>query len=368
MAICAGGGDAKLRIEPATDPTRVELFATLPEHILALLPAGKLAQEQGERRLRLALLDPESGLEGPAIFGRYERREMGLYFTPRYPLMPGQRYRATLLLDGNRNATVEYRAPARATTAVTVVERVYPTAAELPANQLKFYVHFSRPMRESKGIFDHLQLLDDRGKPIEDPWRRTELWSADAKRLTLWIHPGRIKEGVNLREQLGPVLEPERNYTLVIAGELPDVNGQPLGKPFIKKFCTTQPERTRPRVEDWKVLAPATGSREALVLKFPRPLDRALLDRFLRMVDARDQPIGGNIEVGPEERSWRFLPDRPWQANTYSVKVDGRLEDLAGNTPERLFDVDLEQAQATPPKLELSFHPRVPAARPNNLR
>jgi len=42
--------------------------------------------------------------------------------------------------------------------------------------------------------------------------------SGDAKRLSLWIHPGRIKNGVNLREELGPVLEPNRKYTLVLSG------------------------------------------------------------------------------------------------------------------------------------------------------
>jgi hypothetical protein len=48
------------------------------------------------------------------------------------------------------------------------------------------------------------------GKDIPDPWRRTELWNEDATRLTLWIHPGRVKEGVNLREEFGAVLDPER--------------------------------------------------------------------------------------------------------------------------------------------------------------
>src|SRR3954463_1528646 len=59
------------------------------------------------------------------------------------------------------------------------LEAIYPSAELLPANHLKFYLHFSVPMRE--GVFlDHCQLLDDHGRVvIAEPFRETELWSED---------------------------------------------------------------------------------------------------------------------------------------------------------------------------------------------
>src|SRR5689334_1054660 len=76
------------------------------------------------------------------------------------------------------------------------VEALYPGAATLPANHLKFYVHFSVPMRQ--GVFmDYCKLLDDHGRMVPEPFRETELWSEDGRRLTLWLHPGRQKTGVN---------------------------------------------------------------------------------------------------------------------------------------------------------------------------
>jgi hypothetical protein len=247
--------------------------------------------------------------------------------------------------------------PARKETPPAVVETIYPTSSLLPANQLKFYIHFSKPMREGKEIFDRIQLLDADGKPIPDAWRDTELWSADVKRLTLWIHPGRIKQGVNLREEFGPVLRPERTYTLVIGADLHDADGQPLGKPFTKKFRTSAEERTRPLPEQWKVQAPAGATKQPLAIAFPRPLDRALLDRFITVVDDRGQTVAGRIEVGTEERSWRFHPEQTWQTVEYSIRVDGRLEDLAGNSPVKLFDVDLKAPFPAAPTLTLPFRP-----------
>jgi hypothetical protein len=332
--------------------------ATIPAKLLAAVSPGKLAQEQGERWLRFTLIDKETGREGPAIFGGYERRQGTLVFVPRYPLVHGQRYRATLDWGRGETASTEYEVPPRPPTPPAVVEKVYPTAAALPANNLKFYLYFSRAMRETSAVFDQIQILDPDGKPVPDPWRRTELWTPDGRRLTLWVHPGRVKRGVNLREEFAPVLQPGQEYTLLIPAEMLDADGQALGKAVTKKFRTTAEDRTRPLPEQWKVRAPAAGTKEPLVLEFPKPLDHALLQRYVKVADARGKPVLGRIEVGGEERSWAFHPNQPWQADGYTVHVDERLEDLAGNTPLRLFDVDLEEPQPKPPQLTLAFRPR----------
>src|SRR6186713_2761613 len=96
-----------------------------------------------------------------------------------------------LLMAGGAGMSVVADTPA-----APRVDAVYPSAATLPANHLKFYIHFSAPMRQ--GVFlDHCKLLDDHGRMImTEPFRETELWSEDGKRLTLWLHPGRQKTGV----------------------------------------------------------------------------------------------------------------------------------------------------------------------------
>ena len=95
--------------------------------------------------------------------------------------------------------------PEKVVVGVPSVLMIYPSTDVLPANLLKFYLQFSRPMRETDAIFDHIRIIDDQGNVIEDPWRRAPLWSNDGTRLTLLIHPGRIKTGVNLNLDLGPL-------------------------------------------------------------------------------------------------------------------------------------------------------------------
>ena len=61
-----------------------------------------------------------------------------------------------------------------------------------------------------QGVFlEFCKLRASHGREDDDgPFRETELWSEDGRRLTLWLHPGRQKTGVNLNTEIGPVLDP----------------------------------------------------------------------------------------------------------------------------------------------------------------
>ena len=313
---------------------RVEVRRLLsPAEQARFAEGASIAARDARRLLIFRLRDAAAPL-----FGKYKRAGRWLVFTPRRPLVYGHRYAA---VDPNRQSTaVLYTAPPRPSTASPVVERIYPTADRLPANHLKFYIHFSKPMREGGEVFDHFALLDQQGEPVHDPWRRTELWSKDAKRLTLWIHPGRVKQGVNLREEFGPVLSPGKKYRLVVGAGLRDATGQHLAKPFVKVFTAGPADHARPLPSRWQVRSPRDPD-SPLEVRLLEPLDHPLLFRFLRVVDHRGRGMAGKIEVADQERVWRFRPARPWSPGVYEIQVSPLLEDLAGNTPIRVFDTDL---------------------------
>jgi hypothetical protein len=340
---------APVRVAPGPHPAEVTVIARPSDD----LPAGPLSQKDGERWLRFVLVSETGDASGPAMLGSYERKGDRLLFTPRFRLAAGERYRATLTTNAGPTH-VEYRVPAAPPTKPAIVEAVYPSADDLPANQLKFYLHFSKPMREGPTVFDRIKLLNADGEEVEDPWRRTELWNEDATRLTLWIHPGRIKEGVNLRDELGPVLEPDRKYTLVLSENLLDADGRPLGAAFKKTFRTTAAVRSALEVKDWKLTAPK-ADQQALEVRFPRPLDRALLGRSLTVLDAVGAPVAGKVVVGAREQSWTFHPDQVWKAGNYTLSAHARLEDLAGNTLLRPFDVNLNAPAKKDPPRTLTF-------------
>ncbi len=222
------------------------------------------------------------------------------------------------------------------------VTHVYPSTDRLPENTLKFYVHFSAPMARG-GVYRHLRLLDERGKAVDLPFLELdeELWDGSGKRLTVFCDPGRIKRGLKPREEDGPVLEEGKRYTLVVDADLKDANGNRLKQPFRKPFRVLPPDDTQPDPKTWKVQPPAAGSRGSLTVTFPKPLDHALLERLLWVADGHGRKLLGTLAIEAQETVWRFTPDAAWEAGRYELVADTRLEDLAGNSIARPFEVDV---------------------------
>jgi hypothetical protein len=159
-----------------------------------------------------------------------------LRFTPQFPLTPGVAYRAEfngqqLSAAATKKVTSEFAVPSPHRGPGTVVTNVFPSAAEVPENLLKFYLHFSAPMSRGR-IYEHIHLRDEAGKDVELPFLEIdeELWDPEMKRLTLFIDPGRIKRGVQPLEEIGPSLEEGHRFTLAIDATWLDATGQPLRK------------------------------------------------------------------------------------------------------------------------------------------
>jgi hypothetical protein len=351
------GQPAELTLRFQTTKDAQQVIAALPAAQAAKLPAGRLTQEAGEAILGVALIADDTRKIGPAMLGKYERNANDLLFTPRFPLESGQTYRATLTLDG-KTLTLDYRVPKLKDQTPPKVVKIFPTGSVLPANHLKFYIYFDRPMRGGKELFKQIVLVDDKGKEIDDPWLLDEIWDEENNCLIIYIHPGRIKWGVELRELLGPVLFEKRNYSLVIRGTLTDLAANKIGSDVVKKFRTTPEDRVRIDVSAWKLTAPKAQAREPLQLTLPKSVDHRSLQRFLTVTDDKGQRVDGKIAIGKDEKSWHFTPTQPWQPRGYRLDIDGQLEDVAGNTPLRPFDLDLKAPKLAPQKLRLDFAPR----------
>jgi hypothetical protein len=289
------------------------------------------------------------GGDRPPLLGTYTVKDGRLRFEPRFPLVPGLRYRAVLEpsrlprpADPKAAAVVTEVNIPKPAAAPTVVEHVYPSRDELPENLLKFYLHFSAPMSRGEA-YDHVRLLDEAGKPVVSPFLELgeELWSPDGKRFTLFIDPGRIKHGLKPREDLGPVLEAGKKYTLVIDRGWADAAGNPLKEAYRKPFRAVASAEQPPDPKTWRVEAPPAGTTRPLEVRFPGPLDHALLERLLRVTDAAGRDVAGTGTAGDQETRWRFTPARPWPAGDYRLVIGTALEDLAGNRIGRPFEVDV---------------------------
>jgi hypothetical protein len=271
-----------------------------------------------------------------------------LRFTPAFPLDPGRQYEVRFdpsRVPGSaaRSATplvAMVGRPAAATEPSTVVTQVYPSGDEVPENLLRMYVEFSAPMGRRSGI-EHLKLLN--GSGVEIPGAVLpldyEFWSPDHRRFTVFFDPGRVKDGILPNREMGRPLTESGQMTLVVSREWRDEHGLALKDDYRRTYRVTHAD-TRPiDTAAWKIQAPASRGRDALVVTFPEPLDRGLLMRALG-VRQRDAAIDGEIVVSEHETRWAFTPKEPWRAGAYELLALDILEDLAGNQIGRAFEVD----------------------------
>jgi len=278
----------------------------------------------------------------PSLLGKHRVEGGALVFAPQFPLQPGLSYRAVAKIPGAASLSKVFSIPRANTTPTTVVERVYPSTNFLPENQLKFYIHFSAPMARGFG-YAHISLIDQAGAKVDVPFLELgeELWDPTGRRFTLFFDPGRIKRGLLSQQELGIALHEGKRYTLVIDKGWKDAEGRLLAADFRKTFTVGPPDRKVIDLKAWTVSKPVAGTRNALTVSFPEPLDHAILQREIEVFTSTGTAITGDVSVGPNERSWLFTPDVAWNRGTYAIRVGTSLADLAGNMIDRPFEIDV---------------------------
>jgi hypothetical protein len=337
LALGEVGAGPRIRLE-SDGPAPAVIVEGLDSQAL-----GRLAELVTDpERLSEALSVRLKGADGPSMLGRCLLGDNRLRFEPRFPLVPGLTYHATLRLEGRTPIGQDLSLPKAPRGPATRVIRVMPTGEELPENLLKFYVYFSAPMARGEA-YTHVQILDQDEKPLSLPFLELgeELWDPGGTRLTLLLDPGRIKRGLVPREQEGPILVAGRTYTLRIRRDWPDASGNSLFDEFRKRFIATAADEISPTLASWKLDPPRVGTHDALTIRFPEPLDDALLRSALRVVSADGHPVEGVIEVDRGEKRWLFSPTNVWKSGLCQVVVEAILEDRSGNNLLHPFEVDV---------------------------
>lgn len=284
-------------------------------------------------------LDLGSGLVATA--GTWEGFGDVARFTPRFPAVPG----TVFALVGRRDAGEAWRelgriaAPEAHRIPHTIVESIDPGTGSVPANLLRFSVTFSSQMEEGSAA-GRIHLLDETGTDLPGSLLEMppELWDRSRRRLTVLLEPGRIKRGLQPNVQAGPPLREGATITLVVDSDLRDTGGAQLLESARHTYRVEAPIRSRVDPDRWDVQWPESPS-DRLVVYFDRPLDRALVQRCLRVVDANGRPVPGRAVVDPDAAGWVFTPVTA--VDDLTLRIDTRLEDLAGNSVRRVFDRDL---------------------------
>ena len=328
--------------------------------VVGWLPAapGAVAQLDPEALARRFAVVPASLVHAATevsalqpLAGRFEVGGDALCFVPRWPFVAGLEYALLERSPSGAYGTVaSLHRPAPEAAPTTEVLAIYPTAPRVPVNLLKIYVSFTAPMSEGHAARAVRVRRADTNAVLEDVFlpNSLELWDPARTRLTLLLDPGRIKRGLLPHQQMGYPLMEGVPVTVTVDPTFRDAASQPLCAPAERHYEVAPPLRTRIDSAAWQVHPPAAATRDALKITFDRPLDRALLDHALTVHGRAGAPVQGRTTVGTTEHTWHFVPLAEWDDGNYTLAIDPRLEDLAGNSLARVFDRDLTRDEDTP--------------------
>ena len=285
------------------------------------------------------------------LFGSVVKERDSVRFAAALPLVPGETYRVEVQSADGKWITqwLKFRPTSSAVPTVDIA----PSPTVLPANALKLYLHFSQPMEQ--GVFlDRIKLQRQDGSLVHGAFRETELWSPDGRRLTLWLHPGRQKTGVNLNTDEGSVLQENRRHMLRIAANWRSTTGVALGKETVFAIAAGAVDHTCPDPQRWQITTPKAGARDPLKVTFDEALDPAMLVSALK-VKRGEAEVVGVVTVSADARAWSFTPAAGWERGPHSLQIDPLLEDLAGNNLLGPFEVDRDAPVKAARKATLGF-------------
>ena len=221
----------------------------------------------------------------------------------------------------------------RIRTSPEVPVRISPQARVLPANTLRFYLHFPRP-GEAHFDRDHLWLLNEEEQAVRDPFLvlPQELWSADGRRLTVLMEPGRIKRGLGADPSHEPALVAGRTYSLVVTA---------LGQTARHTFRVSDPVLEAADETRWRLVSPTAGSLDPAVVHFDRVMDAALCEDEIGVLTPAGEVAATRVSLAPDGTAARLIPSHPWHAGEHRLIASERLEDVCGNRLGEALDHDL---------------------------
>ena len=280
-----------------------------------------------------------------SVLGEYLIKDNAIVFKPLIAFTRGLKYE--IIIASKQLAEIEIPLPDL--TMAPEVLAIYPTSDTVPVNLLKIYIEFSKQMQEGDAL-KNITVIKNQSDTIPSVFLDQELWNKERTVLTLWLDPGRIKRDLQPNKKLGAPLEQNNNYQIIINRDWQDGQGVLLKSAYKKNFIVVQRDGISPDPSNWTINKPTAGRRQSLKIALHESLDYILLKNVIRITDNQGSIINGIIETTNEETILVFIPSAEWKPGDYTVEIESRLEDLAGNNLNRLFDKDLSKSNMTEQK------------------
>ena len=219
----------------------------------------------------------------------------------------------------------------------------------LPANTLRFYLHFPRS-GEAHFDRDQLWLLNEEEEVVRDPFLvlSQELWSPDGSRLTVLMEPGRIKRGLGADPTHDPALVVGRAYSLLVTA---------LGQAVRHTFRVSDPVLEAVNETYWRLVSPTTGSLDPAIVHFGRVMNAALCEDEIGVLTYSGEVVQTRVSLAQTEPQRRLPRATLGEPGKYRLVVSERLEDVCGNRLGEALDHDLSAGER-PRAGMINFTPR----------
>jgi len=225
----------------------------------------------------------------------------------------------------------------------TKLVSIYPTQDSVPENLLKMYFVFSKPMQEIKNSLDYITVHDNTTNQDVSVFLelQSELWNKNHTVLTLWLDPGRIKTDLTPNKEKGLPILNGHNYTISISENWKDANNQIIDKSYNKTIYVTTKDDKKPETNKWALKTPKKNTKDPVIISFNETIDYFLGIECFNIINSENNSVNGEFKFLDKEQKLHFKPKTKWHPGSYSVSIETRLEDLAGNNLNYLFDTDL---------------------------
>lgn len=206
---------------------------------------------------------------------------------------------------------------------------VYPSGNRVPENLLRIELRWPGPLRTPVDMA-HVRLLDGAGQVIPEAFLDLPLPSADGRRLSLLLHPARVKSGVGANLMFGRALRAGTSVTLVI-------DDPAIGPEVRKSWQVTGVAEDRPMPATWTFNQPVAGTRQPLIVRLQSPIS-ASSEGLIAVKRSEGRRMPGRAQLTDGETTWHFTPTRPWQAGAHVLVTHPDLESPAGHRTCALFE------------------------------
>ncbi|MFG6489250.1 hypothetical protein ACG04R_21380 [Roseateles sp. BYS78W] len=227
---------------------------------------------------------------------------------------------------------------------------IHPAGPTVPENLLRIELRFAQPQRLPFDI-ERVKLLDADGRQIEHALLDLALPSADGRRITVLMDPGRVKSGVGPNRDAGRALHAGETVRL----QVDDPTG--VEAPAVKAWQVTTAASRPLDISGWQLNEPRVGSRDALVVDLRAPISSSG-EPLIAVVDATGRRVPGTTSLAEGDAVWRFTPARPWASGPHRLVAHADLEDPAGNRRCAAFEQVRESAVRCDADASLNFLPQ----------